>query len=130
MNLSSTLFCLCFNSVEVVTSPMSVNASVGDVKVFSCVGFGEYFFWRANGKSVDGKKGFSDNGTEFNNDMIIHTTILTVNTSFVTNGTIITCISGGFRGGSGGSIEPPFLGNSKFSFISAIYTTPKSLYII
>ena len=92
MNLSSTLFCLCFNSVEVVTSPMSVNASIGDVKVFSCVGFGEYFFWRANGKSVDGKKGFSDNGTEFNNDMIIHTTILTVNTSFVTNRTIITCI--------------------------------------
>ena len=26
----------------------------------------------------------------------------------------LTIPSGGFRGGSGGSIEPPFLGNSKF----------------
>lgn len=89
MNLSSTLCCLCFDSLELVTSPMSVNASIGDVKELSCVGSGEslYFFWKANGEPAD-SKGFSLHDTEFN---MLRTSRLTVNTSFVTNGTNITC---------------------------------------
>ena len=96
MNLSSTLCCLCFDSLELVASPMSVNASIGDVKEFSCVGSGEslYFFWKTNGEPADSKEGFSLHDTEFNNDTMLRTSRLTVNTSFVTNGTNITCTIG------------------------------------
>lgn len=93
VNVSNTLYSHCFDSVEVTTSPESVNASVGDVVVLSCVGSGDYITWKVNGKPVDSKEGFWINDTVLDDDTMLRTGRLIVNTSFVTNGTNITCIA-------------------------------------
>ena len=74
-------------------SPQSVNAAIGDVTEFSCEGFGDFIIWKVNGAPVDNRPGFLIHPTEFNNETMLRTVKLTVDTSNITNGTTITCIA-------------------------------------